>query len=122
MNPQRIEVNVTTDENGDAEVYSEVVSGPIHRVHYVKDDFAAGVDFDVTLEASGEVVWDEDNVDASKTIAPRRALHSTAGAAALYAAGGEAVLGPVIAASERIKVVVANGGNAKKGKFIFVVG
>lgn len=122
MDPKRIEVEPQTDANGDATAYSEVVRGEIHRVHYVKDTYADGVDVTITLEATGEQVWAENDVNASKAVAPRRALHTTAGAAALYAAGGTAVLGPVVAASERIKVVVAQGGATKKGKFIFVVG
>ena len=122
MNPQRHVVDVTTDGDGAATVYSQVVSGPIHRVHYVKTDFTDGVDFVVTLEATGEPVWSELDVNAAKVVAPRRALHSALGVATLYAAGGAAVLGEIVAANERIKIVVAAGGATKTGRFIFVVG
>lgn len=125
MYAERHVVDLVTDGSGNATGYTPVVTGRIHAIHYVKDGtipFTDGVDVDVTLEATGQVVWDEDNVNASATRAPRQATHSTAGAAALYAAGGTAVLDHIVAAKDRVKVVVANGGSAKAGRFIVVVG
>lgn len=122
MYAERHEVPLTTDASGDATGYTPVITGRILGVRYVKDDFADGVDFEITLEATGETVWDEDNVNASATRSPRQATHSTAGVAALYASGGEAVGGYIVAANDRVKIVVANGGDTKSGTFHVIVG
>lgn len=113
-------VAVTTDENGDATAYSaEPVNGLLSQIRYAKTDFDNGVGFTITLEDTGETLWAEAAVNASATRAPRQATHSTAGVAALYAAGGAAV-GDMIAVNGRIKIVVASGGNTKSGTFHFV--
>lgn len=118
---ERHTVTITTDAAGAGTGYTPVVSGAISTIRYVKGDFDNGVDFDVTLEATGEVVWDQDNVNASATVAPRQATHSTLGVAALYAAAGTAVNDRIIAVRDRVKIVVASGGNVKSGTFHVVV-
>jgi len=118
---ERHAVTITTDTNGDGTGYTPVVTGQIVQITYTKTDYAAGVDFDVTGEASGVVIWDQDNVNATATVAPRQATHTTLGAAALYAAGGTAVLDGVYVANERVKIVVASGGDTKVGTFHVVV-
>jgi len=121
MYAERHTVIIVTDESGDAIGYTPVVTGRVATVRYVKTDFSDGVDFDVTAEATGEIIWDEDNVNASKTVAPRQATHSTAGVAALYAAAGLAVLDQIAVAKDRVKIVVANGGDTKTGTFHVVI-
>lgn len=119
-------VDVTTAVGGAATVYTgEVVSGPIRSVSYIKDGaapFADGVDFTITTETTLQNVWVETNVNASKTVAPRQPTHSTTGVAALFAGGGAAVNDCIYAAGERLKVVIAQGGDAKLGQFVIVVG
>lgn len=117
----RIEVTVTTDAGGDATAYTPVVTGKLAQIRYVKNDYAVGVDFTITAEATGETLWAQSDVNASATVAPRQATHSTAGVAALYAGGGTAVLDKIALANDRIKIVVAQGGNAKSGTFHFVL-
>lgn len=118
---RRFVVPVTVDGSGDAEVYSPVLSGKLISFRYVKDDFASGVDFTITAEANGETLWAEENVNASATRYPRTALHSTAGAASLYASGGEAVLGKIALSQDRVKIVVASGGDSTSGTFHITV-
>lgn len=120
---QRLSVSVTTDAAGDATAYSDSIPyGLLSQIRYVKTDFADGVDFTITAEATGETLWAESNVNASATRAPRQATHGTDGVAALFAAGGAAVNEKIAIVNDRIKVVVANGGNAKTGTFHFVIG
>ncbi len=100
--------------------YTPWVSGYIESVQYVKADsggYTDGVDFTITKEATGETVWAESNVNATKRCYPRAATHSTAGVAALFAAGGTAVSEPICLGGDRLKLVVASGGNAKTGAF-----
>ncbi len=117
MNVERITVDVQTDSSGDATVYSAAVNGLLSSISYVKDDFADGVDFVITEEDTGRNLWAENNVNAAAIVAPRQPTHSTAGVAALYAAGGVAV-NDMIAVSGRIKIVIASGGDTKAGQFV----
>lgn len=121
MYAERHTVALTTDGDGNATGYTPVVTGRVISIRYVKTDFADGVDVVVTAEATGEVIWDEDDVNASATRAPRQATHSVAGVAALYAAGGAAVNDHIVVAQDRVKIVVASGGVAKSGTFHVVV-
>lgn len=124
MTIRRFVVPVTTDDQGDAEVFSPVLSGKLVSLRYVKasaDEFTNGVDFAITAEASGEALWVEDDVNASATRHPRAATHSTAGVAALYASGGAAVLDMIALASDRIKFEIADGGDTHNGTFHITV-
>ncbi len=114
-------VAVTTLADGSASAYSDVCTGKVSTVRYVKDSFDNGSTITVTSEATGETIWSEANVNASATRAPRQATHSTAGVAALYAGGGAAVNDKIALANDRLKIVIAAGGNVKTGTFHFVL-
>lgn len=121
---RRVKLSITTAADGSATAYTPRFSGKIHSVQYVKDATTAyidGVDFAVTSEATGENIWTEANVNASAVRYPRAPTHSQAGAAALFAAGGTAVLDKIGVANDRVKIVLAQGGNAKTGAFHIVV-
>lgn len=118
-------VPITTDGDGNAIGFTQPFSGHVESIHYVKDGtngFATGVDFTITAEATGEVIWNENDVNSSAVRRPRAATHTTAGAAALYAGGGAAVLDRIALGRDRVKVSVASGGANKVGTFIIVVG
>lgn len=119
---KRHEVTVTTDASGDGTSYTPTLNGFIQSIRYVKTDFADGVDFVCSLEDSGVLVWDQDNVNASATVYPRAPTADTAGVASLYAAAGEPVETRIPVANERLQIVVAAGGNTKTGVFHVVVG
>lgn len=119
---QRLVVAVTTISDGSATAYSDgPVTGKVSTVRYIKTDFDNGSTFTITSEATGETIWAESGVNASATRAPRQATHSTAGVAALYAGGGAAVNDKIALANDRIKIVIAAGGNVKTGTFHFVL-
>lgn len=118
---RRHEVTVVTASDGTATAYSPILSGKLLSVQYVKTDYADGVDFTITTDANGQAVWSESDVNAAVTKAPRLAVHTVAGAAALYAAGGVAVLDKIALGRDRFKIVLAQGGNAKTGKFVFLM-
>lgn len=121
MHARRLSVTVTTAADGSATAYSEAIhSGLLSQIRYVKSDFDNGVDFTITLEATGETLWQENDVNASATRAPRQATHSTAGVASLYASTF-AVNDKIAIAEDRIKIVIASGGNVKSGAFHFLL-
>ncbi len=119
---QRLTVAVTTASDGSATVYSDRIDyGLLSQIRYVKTDFADGSTFTITAEATGETLWNESAVNASATRAPRQATHSTVGVASLYAGSGTAVQDKIALVNDRIKVVIASGGNAKSGTFHFML-
>ena len=121
---KRYKVTVTTAADGSATAYSPRISGQIMSVSYVKPgagSYSDGVDFIVTNETTGQIIWDEDDVNATAHRAPRQPVHSQVGVAGLYAAAGAAVLVPIAIANSRIKIEIASGGNAKVGAFHFHV-
>jgi hypothetical protein len=120
MTVRRFVVPVTT-ASGSATEYTPAIYGHIESIRYVKGDFADTVDFTITAETTGETIWAEENVTASATRHPRAATHSVAGAASLYASGGTAVNGKIALGGDRVKIVIANGGDAKTGTFHITV-
>lgn len=121
---RRYKVTVTTAADGTATAYTPRIAGKIHSVHYVKDGsngYSNGVDFAITAEATGENIWTENDVNAPAVRYPRAATHSQAGVASLYAAGGTAVQAPIGMASDRVKIVLAQGGASKVGVFHVLV-
>jgi hypothetical protein len=121
MFTKRETVTLTTAADGSVIDYSTPVNGRVLSVRYVKTDFADGVDFAITTETSGQQIWDQDNVNASATKAPRQAVHNTAGVAAEYATGF-AIVEPIVVADERIKISITNGGATKSGTFHITIG
>lgn len=122
MFAHRESVTITTDASGDGTGYIPVPHGRVMSLHYVKSDFADTVDFAVTAEATGEAIWSQSNVIASASKYPRAAVHDVLGAAALLADAGEAIVEPIFLANDRIKIVVAEGGDTKSGTFVAVIG
>lgn len=118
---RKFQVDITTAADGSATAYSPYLSGYLHQIQYVKTDFADGVDFTITAEATGETLWTESNVNAAVIKAPRQATHSTAGVAALYAAGGTAVNDRIALSRDRVKIAIASGGDTKTGSFTILV-
>lgn len=121
---RRYKVTVTTAADGTVTAYTPRISGRLHSVSYVKPgagSFTDGVDFTITRELTGESVWTEANVNASASRYPRVPTQDGVGAASLFAAGGEPVETFLGLGNERVKIVLASGGNAKTGDFHFLV-
>ncbi len=98
-----VTVSATTDSSGDATVYSPETLGKIVRVFVDIGDLASGaVDFVVTGERTGEAIYTGTNLAADTVAAPSTALG-------------------VYVWSERIKVVVAQGGDTKTGTISFMI-
>lgn len=121
MTTRRFVVSITTASDGSATAYSPYLSGRVSALHYIKTDFADGVDFTITAEATGETIWTQSDVNAATVVRPRAATHSTAGVASLYASGGTAVNDLIRLGRDRVKIVIGSGGNAKTGAFHIVV-
>lgn len=120
---RRFKVTVTTAADGTVTAYSPRISGKIHQIEYVKPgagSYDDGVDFTITGEATGINIWTESNVNATAVRAPRAPTHSQVGVAATLD-GTRAALDKIALASDRVKIVLAQGGNAKVGAFHILV-
>ena len=120
MAVRRFIVNVTTAADGSFTGYTPYLSGKLCEIHYIKTNFTDGVDFTITAEATGETLWTEANVNAAKVCRPRGATHSNVGVASLYAATFP-VNEQIRLGRDRVKIVLAAGGNATTGQFQVVV-
>lgn len=118
---RKFTVPATTNGSGAATVYTPYLSGYIESVQYVKNNFADGVDFTITADATGENIWTDTNVNAAETVRPRAATHTTAGVASLYAGAGEAVNDRIALGRDRVKIVIGSGGDTKSGTFVITV-
>lgn len=114
-----VQADVASDGTGT--FYSPYLSGFVEAIQYVKDDFADGVDFTITADATGETIWTESNVNAAVIKHPRAATHSTAGVASLYASGGTAVNDRICLSRDRVKVAIASGGTSTSGTFVITI-
>lgn len=118
-------IPIVTESDGSFVGYSSVVNGRVLEVRLVvpgSGGLEATTDVTITNEVTGAQILALTDQNGSGTWAPRQATHSTAGAAALYAAGGAAVNDYCVVAESRIKVVVAQGGNAMAGTLYVTVG
>lgn len=124
MAMQRVIIAATTAADGSFTGYSQhPVNGHVEHMRYTPgaSPIDTNGDIDVTGESSGVVVADHDNIGLTAfTKAYRSATHDINGVAATYD-GTRPVLNKVAIAGERLKLVIANGGNATSGTFEFVV-
>lgn len=104
---------------------SETVRGHIESIRYVKHGtipFHDGQTMTLTGETTGTPIWAETGVNASAVRYPRAATCDTVGVASLYAAAGEPVEDKIAIAHERLKMVIASGGdNGDTGTFYVTV-
>ena len=116
--PQAYDVALTTTTGGADTAYSEVVRGRVAAVKYTKDGtapLASTADITLTLEDTGQTVATLTNINATTTIYPVAVATLNSGAASSLSEE------PIYAAGERVKAVVAQGGDTKVGTITVVV-
>lgn len=121
MYAERHSVTLTTDGSGDATGYTANVTGRVLSVQYVKTDFADGVDITVTAEATGQAILALTDQNTAGVFYPRAQVHGPTGTALTYD-GTRTVNEPVTVVFDRVKVVVAQGGDTKTGEVVIVIG
>lgn len=118
MRLTRVSVPVLTNAEGAATVYTPALNGMIRSVRYIKPSSGGldgGTDIDIVTDKGAVVVWDKDNLAASAVIYPMVPAQDNTGT---DVAGSYA---PIPVCDERIKITVANGGNAGAGTFEFLI-
>lgn len=125
MQVERDVITVTTDTGGAATVFSsKPFTGRVLAIHWVKPGSGGitGATFTITSEATGESILSVSSVSSSTDWYPRGPVHTIAGAAVLYAAAGQPVTDAIAIVNDRVKIVVASGGNTLTGTFHIVIG
>lgn len=114
------EIEITTAADGSATAYSASASiaGKVVGIKYEFGDLANTADFTITGETSTSPIMTIANVAAADTFWTPRILPNKNSDGAAYTDG----VGPApLLFGERIKVVTAQGGNAKTGTMTFYV-
>lgn len=123
---RKTRVTLLTIADGSGTVYSDaIVNGRLMQMRYTPSgggaNLATGADLTITLENSGVAVATLTDIGTSAfTKAIRQPTHGLTGTALVYAST-DAVAEPVVATGERIKVVIAQGGDTKGGTLDFWV-
>lgn len=121
MYAERHVVSITTNASGDGTGYTPTVTGRILSVIYTPDStnpYAGGANITVTLEATGETILGSQAVSAAFTKYPRPITHNPSTWAEADYRGEQTI----VAANDRVKIVVSGGGANKTGRFDIVVG
>lgn len=107
---EKVTADITTDASGDAIVYlGSRLRGRVHAIKYTKGSLDSGTDLVITGETTGVAILTDSPSD-TEWYYPRAFPNAvTTGAAGAVASEDVHVL------NERIKVVVAQGGNAGVG-------
>ena len=118
MRITRVSVPVVTSALGAAVVYTPALNGVVRSVRYIKPTSGgldAGSDIDIVTDKGAVVVWDKDDLNTSAVIYPMVPAHDNTGTLV------EGSYAPIPVCDERIKITVANGGNAGTGTFEFTI-
>lgn len=113
-------IPIETSAAGAADVLSKrPISGEIVEIRQAGTSLneAAKADWTITRKDDGGAVLTLANVDGPWTRSPRQATHDVAGAAALYAPAGAAVLGR-IPISGHLRVQLAQAKASTKGELL----
>lgn len=116
MHAERHTIAVEVSAGGAATAYSPNITGRVHSISYVKDDYADTVDWAITLEATGESLWTDTNITASERVYP--VAPANVGSSGAASSLTEV---PIVAANDRVKFVISNGGVSTSGVFHVVV-
>src|SRR5688500_9454025 len=110
---RKVSVAITTATDGSATAHTAAVNGKISAVRYVKDGttpFASTADLTVTTEDTAQAVYAGTNINATTLAYPVAAAAKNGVASTLTEV-------PLCVDNERIKIIVAQGGNTKIGTF-----
>lgn len=121
MNTRRYDVALTTIADGSCTAYTPLVSGRVLAVVYTKTDFDNGVGAVVSTELSAKTVLTTTNMNASASYMPRLPVQDEAGADATLD-GTRKMREAQVVSDERVKIVIASGGNIKTGVISIIMG
>jgi hypothetical protein len=103
---------ITTDGSGDATVYlGSIIRGWIESIKYLPGTIATGADLTITVDSAGTPVLTKANAGTSNLFFYPRALGSKVADGSDGSEPTELI--PVF--EDRVKVVVAQGGDTKAG-------
>lgn len=117
---KRYVVTVTSNASQVGSGSTPVVNGRVLAIHYVKGDYANGVDIDIDTSSIGTVLYSADDVNNSVSVYPRVAVQDTGGTGVTYDGTNE-IYEPIPVANETIDIAIAQAGATKTGTFHVIV-
>ena len=109
-----VKTDIVTDASGDATVYlanGKTINGLLMSMKYIPGSIATGADLTITGETTGRPILTVTDAGTSNVFYYPRALLNEVADASAGISGTEII--PIV--NERIKVVVAQGGNGGAG-------
>lgn len=114
---------IVVNASGDASVDLDPINGKIVSIQYTKASsggYADGVDFVITNKRSGEVIWQEANVNASKIVYPQHTTNKPDGTTNPHGSNVTGIYDYFFLTDDIINIVVDEGGNVTTGDFTVV--
>ncbi len=114
---------IVVNASGDASIDLDPLNGKIVSIQYTKASsggYADGVDFVITNKRSGETIWQEVNVNASKIVYPQHATNKPNGATNDHGSNATGIYDYFVLSNDIVNIVVDEGGNATTGNFTIV--
>ena len=124
MYAEKPSVAVVTDADGAFTGYSPNVTGRVLGIRVTvpgSGGIEATSDITITAEDTGEAILTLTNQNGSGSFYPRSQVHGITGTG-LTMDGTRLLVEPLTLVNDRIKVVVAQGGNAKAATIRFIIG
>ena len=119
----RYKKTVTVNASGDANIDFDPINGKVVSIQYTKASsggYADGVDFVITNKRTGEVIWQESNVNASKIVYPQHRTNKPDGTTNEHGSNVTGIYDYFFLVNDNLNVVVDEGGNATSGEFTIV--
>lgn len=117
---KRYVVTVTSNGSQVGSGSTPIINGRVLAIHYVKGDYANGVDIDIDTSVLSTVLYSADDVNASVSVYPRVQVTNTGGTGLTYD-GTRTVNEPIPVANETVDIAVAQAGASKTGTFHVIV-
>lgn len=114
-------VAITTDASGAATGYADAATGRVLAIIVVDTSLDNTADFTITAEATAEPIVTLTNVAASAPYYPRVQVHDETGTGATTD-GTRKLREPVTLVNDRVKIVIAQGGNVKACTVYVIIG
>ena len=114
---------VTSDASGDAAVETLQTNGELISIQYTKADmdaYADTVDFSITNTDTGEIIWEEDNVTATKIVYPEHPTNSQDGSQNDHGASTTGIYDKFYMCDSSLTITISNAGDTKTGTFTMI--
>jgi hypothetical protein len=116
-------LDVESDGSGDASVETIETNGELVSIQYTKNDtdpYADTVDFSITNTDTGEIIWAEENVTATKIVYPEHPTNRPDGTQNAHGSNATGIYERFSICNSTLTITISNAGDTKTGKFTII--